>query len=116
VPEVARRARLGQKMKGIARGYDHGHAQAGNGCVRSPLAGILAALTPGERSRLVRWFPHLRILLDDLEIEPARKAIAISSPFDHLGPVLMIKNGASDLRKQVVGDTGIEPVTPTVSR
>jgi hypothetical protein len=45
--------------------------------------GSLAALTPGERGRLVGWFPHLRILFDDLGIEPAQEAIAISSPFDH---------------------------------
>jgi integrase len=86
VPEVARRARLGQKMKGIARVYDHVTPVMRKqvlDVLEARWRGSLAALTPGERARLVGWFPHLRVLLDDLEIEPTRKAIAVSSPFDH---------------------------------
>ena len=86
VPEVARRARLGQKMKGIARVYDHVTPVMRKqvlDALEARWLGSLAALTPGERGRLVGWFPHLRILFDDLGIEPAREAIAISSPFDH---------------------------------
>jgi integrase len=82
VPEVARRARLGQKMKGIARVYDHVtpvmRQQILDGLEERWLAS-LAALTPAERVRLVRWFPHLGATLDQHHMV-ARIAIAQISP------------------------------------
>jgi hypothetical protein len=93
ISEIARRARLGQKMKGIARVYDH--------------------VTPAMRQQILdaletRWLASLSAVRDH------------GSPFDlHLITKALParkRNRACDLRKQVVGDTGIEPVTPTVSR
>lgn len=82
VPEVARRARLGQKMKGIARVYDHVTPIMRKhilDALEARWLGSLAAVTPAERARLVSWFPHLRILLDDL-VRTDQETIAMSSP------------------------------------
>lgn len=86
VPEVARRARLGQKMKGIARVYDHvtpAMRRMVLDALEARWLGSLATLTPAEQARLVGWFPHLRVVLDDLEIGTPQRAIAASSPHDH---------------------------------
>jgi hypothetical protein len=78
VPEVARRARLGQKMKGNARVYDH-VTPAMRRMVLEALEArwmsSLAVLTSGERTRLTGWFPHLRAVLDDLQIGPPPQEI-----------------------------------------
>lgn len=86
VPEVARRARLGQKMKGIARVYDHVTP-----VMRRQILDILearwlasvASLTTNERAQLMAWFPPLRPTLAELGLAPARDAISGFSPFDH---------------------------------
>lgn len=86
VPEVARRARLGQKMKGMARIYDHVPPVMRRqilDALEARWLGSVASLTSRERAQLMSWFPHLRPVLVDLGIEPANKIIAISSPFDH---------------------------------
>jgi integrase len=86
VPEVARRARLGQKMKGMARVYDHVTPVMRRqilDALESRWLGSVAALTARELSELLGWFPHLRPVLADLGIAPAREAISISAPFDH---------------------------------
>ncbi|HEV2779224.1 MAG TPA: hypothetical protein VGX25_07465 [Actinophytocola sp.] len=62
VPEVARRARLGQKMKGIARIYDHVTdvmKQQIIDALEARWAASLLALTATESDRLTGWFPHL---------------------------------------------------------
>lgn len=86
IPEVARRARLGQKMKGIARVYDHVTPvmrQQILDALEARWLGSVASLTAPERAELVSWFPHLHPVLADMDITPARGAISISSPFDH---------------------------------
>ncbi len=55
IPEVARRARLGQKMKGIARVYDHVTPLMRRQILQAletRWIGSLVALTPSERTRL----------------------------------------------------------------
>jgi integrase len=89
IPEVARRARLGQKMKGIARVYDHVTDAMKNqvlDALEARWAASLRALTATERARLTDWFPHLGPVITKLMIEtPDGKddAVPISSPFDH---------------------------------
>ncbi|WP_235191105.1 site-specific integrase [Amycolatopsis rifamycinica] len=60
IPEVARRARLGQKMKGIARAYDHVTPAMVNQVLDALEERWQRSLYPGERAKLVSWFPHLR--------------------------------------------------------
>lgn len=72
IPEVARRARLGQKMKGIARIYDHV-----TDVMTKQILDVLEArweasligLTATERARLTGWFPHLGPVITKLMIE-----------------------------------------------
>jgi integrase len=81
IPEVARRARLGQKMKGIARVYDHVTPAMVNqslDVLEERWLRSLASLYPGERAKLVSWFPHLR----SGRAVPTLGAVAISSPSD----------------------------------
>lgn len=83
MPEVARRARLGQKMKGIARVYDHVTsvmiAQIIEG-LEARWLGSLLTLRPEERERIIGWFPHLRATVDSGRALPSDRPIAISSP------------------------------------
>ncbi|WP_233611821.1 hypothetical protein [Amycolatopsis sp. WAC 01376] len=84
-PEVARRARLGQKMKGIARVYDHVTPLMRRQILQAletRWIGSLVALTPSERTKLGEWFPHLHATFRDGQLETAPKAIAISSPLN----------------------------------
>ncbi|TCO55693.1 integrase [Actinocrispum wychmicini] len=89
VPEVARRARLGQKMKGIARVYDHvtdAMRHQVNDALEARWTAGLLALTATERARLTDWFPHLGPVITKLMIEyrdGKEELIPISSPFDH---------------------------------
>lgn len=89
VPEVARRARLGQKMKGIARVYDHVTDVMRKQVLDALDArwnGSLVSLTATERAELTRWFPHLEPVINRLMIEDRdgkTKIVSISSPFDH---------------------------------
>ena len=72
VSEVARRVRLGQKMKGIARVYDHV-----TDVMRKQILDVLEmrweasllALTVTERARLTGWFPHVGPVITRLMIE-----------------------------------------------
>lgn len=60
VPEVARRARLGQKMKGSPRVYDHVTPDMRRMVLdvrEARWLSSLAVLTPGEQERLAGWFP-----------------------------------------------------------
>ena len=67
VPEVARRARLGQKMKGIARTYDHVtepmHKQILDG-LETRWRQSINALRPQELVTLLTWLPHLEEALE----------------------------------------------------
>ncbi|WP_367115045.1 hypothetical protein [Actinophytocola sp.] len=86
IPEVARRARLGQKMKGMARVYDHVTPVMRQQILEALEArwlGSVGSLTARERSEVLAWFPHLRPVLARMGIAPAREAISMSSPFDH---------------------------------
>ncbi|GAB3490029.1 hypothetical protein [Amycolatopsis cihanbeyliensis] len=83
---MARRARLGQKMKGIARIYDHVTPAMLSQIIQAlevRWLASLAALSVDEQAQLVSWFPHLRATCDQLRVQQAPKLIAISSPFDH---------------------------------
>jgi hypothetical protein len=83
IAEVARRARLGQKMKGVARVYDHVTQEMRRQIIHAleaRWAASLIALTPAERAQLGEWFPHLRAVYTQLEIDPAQRAISCSSP------------------------------------
>ncbi|MDI2027640.1 hypothetical protein QFW96_03410 [Saccharopolyspora sp. TS4A08] len=79
VPEVARRARLGQKMKGIARVYDHVTPAMTEDLLQSletRWVKSVASLSVAERAQLLLWIPRLRASLATDE-----DLIAISSPF-----------------------------------
>lgn len=83
IPEVARRARLGQKMKGIARVYDHvtpTMRQQILDALEVRWLGSLAALTTLEQAQLAEWFPHLRATLNELPGQGTTRAIARLSP------------------------------------
>lgn len=72
IPEVARRARLGQKMKGIARIYDHVTDVMRKQILvtlESRWEASLPALTATERARLTGWFPHLGPVVTRLMLE-----------------------------------------------
>ena len=68
-------------MKGIARVYDHVTPAMVNqilDVLEERWLRSLASLYPGERAKLVSWFPHLR----SGRAIAARGAVAISSPSD----------------------------------
>jgi hypothetical protein len=79
IPEVARRARLGQKMKGIARVYDHVTPAMTEQLLQSletRWAHSVAALSAAERTQLLLWIQRLRA-----SSAADEDRIAISSPF-----------------------------------
>ncbi|WP_113692931.1 tyrosine-type recombinase/integrase [Amycolatopsis albispora] len=83
IPEVARRARLGQKMKGMARVYDHITPEMERAVIQALERRWLAslnALRPTERTKLGEWFPHLRKTRPVGELESAPRTVSISSP------------------------------------
>ena len=83
IPEVARRARRVQKMKGMVRVYDHvtpSMRQQILEVLEGRWLGSVASLTAEEQ---VVWFPHLHPVLAEMGIASAREAISISSPHDH---------------------------------
>lgn len=85
IPEVARRARLGQTMKGMGRIYDHVTVEMRVQVLQALEArwwSSVAALLPDERARLVEWFPHLRHAIRRCRLEAAPAAIAFSSPLN----------------------------------
>ncbi|PSL51496.1 hypothetical protein B0I31_12026 [Saccharothrix carnea] len=69
IPEVARRARLGHRMKGIARVYDHVtsvmHAQLIH-ALEVRWATSLLTLRPDELATIIGWFPHLGAVVAEL--------------------------------------------------
>ncbi|WP_051796309.1 site-specific integrase [Kibdelosporangium aridum] len=89
IPEVARRARLGQKMKGIGRTYDHVTPEMRRqilDALEARWSSSLLELTATERARLTEWFPHLKPAINRLLIKTRdgqEKLIPISAPFDH---------------------------------
>ncbi|WP_424923440.1 tyrosine-type recombinase/integrase [Actinocrispum wychmicini] len=116
VPEVARRARLGHKMKGIARTYDHVTPEMRQhilDALEARWQAGLSGLTGAERTRLMSWFPQLpadsaaRPSTNDLQ----RITVNAENPF----PTDREKESLT-WTNVLVGDTGIEPVTSTVSR
>ncbi|MEV5542013.1 integrase [Saccharopolyspora shandongensis] len=83
VSEVARRARLGQKMKGIARVYDHVTPAMEEHLLEALEArwvASVAALNARDRARLMLWFPQLREATEPARNEITPDGIAISSP------------------------------------
>jgi hypothetical protein len=72
IAEVGRRARLGQKMKGIARVYDHVTEVMRKqilDALEARWEATLLALTATERAQLADWFPHLGPGISRLMIE-----------------------------------------------
>jgi hypothetical protein len=70
VPEVARRVRLGHKMRGMGRVYDHvtpDMVQEIIDALEAPWLASLRALRPAEQDTLVAWFPHLGAAIDALQ-------------------------------------------------
>ena len=85
IAEVARRARLGQKMKGIARVYDHVTPAMKDrilDVLEARWFASLAALTASERRELGEWFPHLGPALDAAADAQTKKIFATFSPHD----------------------------------
>ncbi|GAB2969359.1 hypothetical protein LWP59_14030 [Amycolatopsis acidiphila] len=83
VPEVARRARLGQKMKGMARIYDHVTPVMQQQILQALEArwwGSIAVLTPGERAVLFGWFPWLASSFGGRRFVTSQQAIAELPP------------------------------------
>ncbi|QFU88273.1 hypothetical protein [Amycolatopsis sp. YIM 10] len=81
IPEVARRARLGQKMKGIARVYDHITPEMERAVIQAlerRWLNSLNALRPTERTKLGEWFPHLRQTRPVGELESAPRTVSIA--------------------------------------
>ncbi|MBB5850495.1 hypothetical protein ACFQ05_32445 [Amycolatopsis umgeniensis] len=75
----------GQKMKGIARVYDHVTPLMRRQILQAletRWIGSLVALTPSERTKLGEWFPYLHATFRDGQLETAPRAIAISSPLN----------------------------------
>jgi hypothetical protein len=62
IPEVARRARLGHRMRGMARVYEHVtpdmHSKI-DGALEARWSTGLLALTADETEQLTSWLPHL---------------------------------------------------------
>lgn len=118
IPEVARRARLGQKMKGIARTYDHVTPQMREQilvALERRWQNALNALSSSERARLECWFPHIAAAVAKVDHDAAGHRHFVAIPTQKPSP----SRGGEGLVTCVntlVGDTGIEPVTPTVSR
>jgi hypothetical protein len=86
IPEVARRARLRQKMKGIARVYDHVTPAMRRmilDVLETRWLSSLAVLTLAEQARLVSWFPHVQTTLDDLQSGAVRKLMSAKYPHNH---------------------------------
>jgi integrase-like protein len=113
IPEVARRARLGHKMKGIARTYDHVTPEMRQQiltALETRWQAALAGLTPVERAQLESWFPHLKPGKTKPTIDLQRIMVPTEKPSP--GPA---EKGSLTCANALVGDTGIEPVTPTVS-
>jgi integrase len=63
IPEVARRARLGHRMRGMARVYEHVtpdmHSKI-DGALEARWSTGLLALSADETEQLTSWLPHLR--------------------------------------------------------
>ncbi len=74
VPEVARRARLGRKMKGMGRVHDHVTPEMRRVIIdrlEARWSRSLAALRPDEQELLESWFPHVRATIDALPPDAA---------------------------------------------
>jgi integrase len=82
IPEVARRARLGHKMKGIGRIYDHVTPEMRRQILltlEQRWQTSLTMVTPAEQASLIGWFPHLGPVIEKLRV-PAARSIAQISP------------------------------------
>jgi hypothetical protein len=105
-------------MKGIARIYDHVTDVMRKqilDALEARWEASLLALTATERARLTGWFPHLGPVIARLMIENGDgKKVTVSQtrlkPHSSRGGMGLLTSG-----NMLVGDTGIEPVTPTMS-
>jgi hypothetical protein len=121
IPEVARRARLGHKMKGIARTYDHVTPEMRHQvltALEKRWQTALAGLTPPERARLESWFPHLQPTVNRDELDRSRSTTDLQRIMETTEKPSLVQDekGLLTCANALVGDTGIEPVTSTVSR
>ncbi|WP_370948852.1 hypothetical protein AB5J62_15230 [Amycolatopsis sp. cg5] len=57
-------------------------------------AASLIMLRPTEREKLASWFPHLKVVYRNLEIEPVKKIHAGSTPRKIKTPSLARRHGA----------------------
>ncbi|MEU5691974.1 tyrosine-type recombinase/integrase [Actinosynnema sp. NPDC020468] len=83
IPEVARRARLGHKMKGIARIYDHVTSvmlDQLDEALEARWRSSLLTLQDDELTAVVGRFPHLGQTVADARALPSHRPIAIFSP------------------------------------
>jgi hypothetical protein len=98
-----RHRRMGYRQKGVSGTYSH---------VTPPM---IAAMLDGLQRR---WEQDGSTAAGDHYQDASVVKISCSqfAPTTQNGPLVMITNRPSDQHLCLVGDTGIEPVTPTVSR
>jgi hypothetical protein len=103
-------------MKGIARTYDHVTPEMRRqilDALETRWQAALNGLTEKERARLESWFPHLKRDETDRSRSTHRlHTILENTAKPSLGDP---EKGFLTCTNVPVGDTGIEPVTPTVS-
>jgi integrase len=121
IPEVARRGRLGHKMKGIARTYDHVTPEMRRQIVdalETRWQAALEGLTEKERATLESWFPHLQTDEEPDITGGSRSTTRLQLIMENTEKPSLgdPEKGFLTCTNVLVGDTGIEPVTPTVSR
>ncbi|MEN3267159.1 tyrosine-type recombinase/integrase [Pseudonocardia sp.] len=81
VPEIARRARLGHKMKGMARVYDHVTPEMERQVREALEARFLTSvleLTDPEREKLLTWVPTIRPAVERAQEEAMRIADGVA--------------------------------------
>jgi integrase len=111
VPEVARRARLGHKMRGMGRVYEHVTPEMERQIIdalEARWASSLLALRTEDQEKLLGWFPHLGPVIEGLrrgrEVEERQvtgavpeKLISQISPMTSGDPASHGRDRADDL-------------------
>lgn len=80
IPEVARRARLGHRMRGMGRVYDHVTPEMERQVVdalEERWSASLGVLSAAERGKLLGWIPNLRPAMAEVE---RRRPVGIIGP------------------------------------
>lgn len=124
IPEVARRARLGHKMKGMGRVYDHvtlrwsGIREA----LEERFITSVLALEDDERQKLLSWVPVIKDIVEKAQQEAAdlaanlvgRIATPIWLPWRALTRTGQGAKVPPDLRLLLVELRGFEPLTSSM--